>query len=284
MQLSDFRSGVFTGAPGKAAASKFLWLLGCALPMAATLTLASGDSFALGFEYALDEFEVTGNLAFYDDFEDGLRDSPPTSALLDWQTSVSVEQDGHLILDSDNGFILRPDIGVGWIQGLVELSTKLPDGGTGTSTFAVSVRPDVPGLWPDHYGIVLEEYPDRGGIELGVRRLGTSDFLEIFFLDNETSVRLATDLPPIASLSGNIVLEMIVDHATDTVLPRYSVDGGVTFKGGADWLQSALPGPIYVTEDEADVVFFAFGVPEPSVYLLLATGLVWLLVRCRQLA
>ena len=149
MQLSDFRSGVFTGAPGKAAASKFLWLLGCALPMAATLTLASGDSFALGFEYALDEFEVTGNLAFYDDFEDGLRDSPPTSALLDWQTSVSVEQDGHLILDSDNGFILRPDIGVGWIQGLVELSTKLPDGGTGTSTFAVSVRPDVPGLWPD---------------------------------------------------------------------------------------------------------------------------------------
>lgn len=261
-------------------------LLGAAMLMAATLTPA-GAVEALGFDYALDAVSVSGNLNFSDDFGDGLRNSPPTSAFADYNGTVTVEQGGFLILNSTNGSFPRPDLGVNenWIEGLVDLTTPIVDGGMGTTVLSASFRPDVPpagldGSMLSHYGVVLGT-AGLQSVEIGVQNL-FDVAVRIFFFDNRTGGFLGQDAIPPSSITGDIVLELVVDHATDTVLPRYSVDGGTTFVDGADWGQAATPGPIYDTGNDAFASFFAFGVPEPSVYLLLRIGLACLLAARRR--
>ena len=50
------------------------------------------------------------------------------------------------------------------------------------------------------------------------------------------------------NFTENIILGLVVDHATDTVLPRYSIDGGATFVERADWANPAVPGAIASNE------------------------------------
>ena len=244
--------------------------------MAAASTAAGAPVFAAGFDYGLDELRVTGNLEFVDDFEDGSRTTPPTSAFVDYSTTMSVEENGFLVLDSDNGSFPRPDLGVDleWIEGFVDLATPIVDGGSGTTTISASFRPDVPpagfdGTMNSHYGIVPGT-EDFQSVEIGVAEfLGT---LNIFFFDNRIFADPGTGgslgqafVFPLSSITDNIVVELAIDHASDTVLPRYSVDGGATFVEGADWQFAAEPGPVFDAGNEAFASFVAFGVaPEPG--------------------
>lgn len=247
--------------------------------------IAGAPVFAVGFDYGLDELRVTGNLEFLDDFEDGSRTTPPTSAFVDYRSTVTVEGDGLLILDSDNGSFPRPDLGVNleWIEGLVDLTPPIVDGGSGTTRISASFRPDVPpegfdGRMNSHYGIVLGTEGFQS-VEIGIGNV--LGFPNVFFYDNRifadptTGGSLGQDYVfPLSSITGNIVLELVIDHASDSVLPRYSVDGGATFVEGADWIYAARPGPVFDTGNEAFVSFFAFGeVPEPGTLCLLGGGL-----------
>jgi hypothetical protein len=74
-----------------------------------------------GFDYAVDEFRMTGNVEFFDDFENGSRTTPPTSAFVDYRGTATVEAGGFLVLDSNNGSFPRPDLGqnLDWVEGLV---------------------------------------------------------------------------------------------------------------------------------------------------------------------
>jgi hypothetical protein len=255
--------------------------------------LASGPVLALRFDYALDELRVTGNLEFFDDFEDGSRRDPPTSAFVDWSTTVSIEEGGFLILDSDNGSYPRPDLGqdLDWIEGFVDLSIPIVDGGSGTTTITASSPPDLPepfslhydgGMYP-HYGIYLGT-EGNNGVEISFHEL-IPGVLRIFFWDNRfyddptTVGMLGEETVPTSSITNNIVLELVIDHATDTVLPRYSLDGGASFVEGSDWWAPAQPGPVFDTGNETFVGALAFGyVPEPGTGLLVAMSLMALTI------
>jgi hypothetical protein len=238
----------------------------------AALTLASAPVVAVGFDYAMDELRITGNLEFFDDFEDGSRATPPTSAFEDFRTTVSIEEGGFLILNSDNGYYPRPDLGqdLDWVEGAVDLTTPIVDGESGTTTISAHFRPDFPapgsdGPMVEHYGILLGTGPSDV-VEIGVQRF-TPAWLRIFFYDdrffdtpNPAAGRLGHRFVRTSSVTGNIVLELVVDHATDTVTPR--LDGGATFVDGSLWGvfgETAQPGPVFDTGDEAFVARFAFG-------------------------
>ncbi len=246
-----------------------------------------------GFDYALDEFRMTGNVAFFDDFEDGSRTTPPTSAFVDYRGTVTVEAGGFLVLDSDNGSFPRPDLGqnLEWVEGLVD-APQLVDGGSGASTISASFRPDVPppgfvdGTMFSHYGIYLGT-EGLQGVEITLDQ-AFSGLLRISFYDNRlfpsAAGRLGTAAVLVSSITGNIVLELVIDHAIDTVLPRYSVDGGATFVDGVDWNLPARPGPVFDVGSEASVSLFAFGaIPEPGTALLLCGGLIGLAAHGRRL-
>jgi hypothetical protein len=79
------------------------------------------------------------------------------------------------------------------------------------------------------------------------------------FVDPEADALIGQEFVPTSSITGNIVLELLVDHDTDTVTPRFSVDGGTTFVEGSDWGNDAQPGPVFDTGDEAFVAFLGFG-------------------------
>jgi len=245
-----------------------------------------------GFDYAVDEFRMTGNVEFFDDFEDGSRTTPPTSAFVDYNGTVTVEAGGFLVLDSDNGSFPRPDLGqdLNWIEGFVD-APLIVDGGSGTSTISAAFRPDIPPAGFDgsefsSYGIYLGTEALQG-VEITVDQafLGV---LRISFYDDRLfpsqAGRLGVAAVPVSSLTDdNIVLELVIDHATDTVLPRYSLDGGATFVEGADWNLPADPGPVFDVRDDAFVGLFAFGaVPEPGTALLLCGGLVGLAAHGRR--
>jgi hypothetical protein len=115
-----------------------------------------------------------------------------------------------------------------------------------------------------------------------------SGLLRISFYDNRLfpsqAGRLGTASVPVSSLKDdNIVLELVIDHASDAVLPRYSLDGGATFVDGIDWNLPARPGPVFDVGSEASVSLFAFGaIPEPGTALLLCGGLVGLAAHGRR--
>ena len=240
-----------------------------------------------GFDYALDEFRMTGNVEFFDDFEDGSRTTPPTSAFVDYNGTVTVEADGFLVLDSENGSFPRPDLGqdLDWIEGLVD-APLIVDGGSGVSTISASFRPDVPPAGTDggmdsHYGIYLGTEGVQG-VEIFVEQT-FAGIASIVFYDNRLApspaARLGWAALPVSGITGNIVLELVVDHASDTVLPRYSADGGATFVEGHDWNFAAAPGPVFDVRGDAFVSIFGFGpVPEPGSGLQFAGVLVGLSV------
>ena len=237
--------------------------------LVALVGLSGTDVGAVGFDYALDELRVTGNLEFLDDFEDGSRTSPPTSSLQDWRGTRATEAGGYLVLDSDNGFYPRPDLGrdLHWLMGLVELVPPIVDGGSGTTTISASFRPDVPGSGFD--GRMYEHYAIAAGtegsqsVELGIASWFVG-VLNVTFSDNRRFAAGEDDILgqhflPTSSITGNIVLELVVDHATDTVTPRFSVDGGTTFIEATDWGNPAEPGPVFDTGDVAFAAYFGFG-------------------------
>jgi len=260
----------------------------CAAVVAGAAIAATAPAFAIdaGFDYALDELCMTGNVDFSDDFEDGSRTTPPTAAFVDYLSTITVEQDGFLVLSSANGSYPRPDLGaeLDWIGGLVD-APLIVDGGSGISTITASFRPDIPpvgldGIHFPHYGIFLGT-EGLQAVEILIQGLPSA--LSVIFFDNRTQQRLGTAFVPASSVTGNIVLELIVDHASDTVVPRYSVDGGATFVAGVDWFDPAGPGPVFDVRDDAFVSFFALGVvPEPGTGLMLATGLLALVGFARR--
>ncbi len=88
------------------------------------------NGWAPGFDFALDAFQVSGNATFFDDFNDGNRNTAPTSLLDDRGGTVTTESGGFLILTDTDGADSQ-DTPFGTVLsdiGFFE-STSIPDGG-----------------------------------------------------------------------------------------------------------------------------------------------------------
>ncbi|MDJ0868942.1 MAG: hypothetical protein QNK03_22730 [Myxococcota bacterium] len=225
-----------------------------AVAVAVALTGLAGRAGAVGFDIALDWLEVTGNQTFFDDFEDGLRDAPPTSLVVDAGTTAS-EANGLLHLRDADGYVIH-GFGEPWIAGSVDLAVPIVDQDSGTTTIRASLRPELPPADGISHHFLMLYHPEtedwRDSVELGVQYLfGTTPVIN--FYDNRfcgpsscpPQGYLGWSLYDPATVTGFLVLELTVDHVADTVTARYSLDGGSTYVEPADWTSPPLPGPAF---------------------------------------
>ena len=190
--------------------------------------------------WLLNEFDVFGTgspVVFNDTFDDGDRFSPPTSSLVDYVGSNVGETGGYLTFDSGNGgiFMDLPPTGPDSndvMRDAVFLNNPITDQLTSEQKVVGAFDPLLGQMRSgrgDTYGIFLSSF--SGGAFLSVSKvLGTGP--AVIFEDEAFNI-IGTDV--ISGVSGDIVLDLALDHSTDLVTPRYSVDGGLSYIDYVDW-------------------------------------------------
>ncbi len=183
----------------------------------------------------LNQIDIFGDLNFSDDFGDGLRNSPPTSSLID-QLGNTTEAGGALQFDSsDGGFLFSlppfPDA----LRDQVIFNQPVADLISGGTTLQAHFQPMLTaiavGSIADLYGIFITSF--AGGAFLNVAQ----DFFgnpSVVYLDEMSNV-IGIDAINLAGVTGDIVLDLSLDQSTDLVTPRYSIDGGVSFEEYGTW-------------------------------------------------
>lgn len=230
----------------------------------------------------IESLVVTGNLEFADDFEDGERTLPPTDALrplpneaLALVIGSQEEAGGALVLED-------PFLDLTWLDEravdddvgttVATWMLRAPQLGEGESFFAGFGSGSVPvltGLAPANAGFVLEGQAG-GGFVLTLNLPGGGSTGQPggigALLGNSTdweSVFAAGFSPSL--LAGGLGLQVEVDHAADTAIGRYSLDGG------ASWITPAAARP---TSGDQGLSFGAVRVvPEPGLAVLAMIGL-----------
>jgi hypothetical protein len=252
-------------------------VLGCGVLLLAVLSVGAARTHSLqpaatqsqsGFLAAVDDFTVSGNLDYSDDFNDGSRDTLPSSLLLDSQPfpldqsvgrTGTAEMGGYLVLEGGGSGSLSPAATAanpilatsaksekfvrgplaGSVRDTVFLDEPISDGGAGlttvTASFAAEVPRDAVAACPaaEAYGMFLAGANEATQAFAGVYLKATSagaNAVQLSFVDQDSKVIDRAVIHDFDTTVGrDLVLRLTVDHLADTVAPSYSVDGGTTF-------------------------------------------------------
>jgi len=261
----------------------------------------AGTIFGSSGYYALLEFRVAGNGAFFDEFEAGGTNTPPTSLFTPLAGSVVSEAysiggigrpafEGQLALTASDG-AEEGILGAPATDFLFE-GYPLEDGegdGTIDATFLVGFA--APGS-SESFGIGTAEsdtyyptnlmFPVSTGDDVSMLPPACAVPNAVLMRFTNAAFDFACDVVDLQALSGALVMRLEVDDATDTVTPSYSIDGGTTFASGATWDVPAVPGAVWTYSFFVFPSVFAFyEVPEPDGGGVAAFACVALLARRR---
>jgi hypothetical protein len=243
------------------------------------------------FEFALDFYSVTGDgvTDFSDDFNNGVLDPPLFSVL----PGTVTESGTHVFLSDANGSLplgppFAPMTATDTIGGF---AAPLSDVGAGTLTISARFRNDAPAIASQptgpSFGIdfisldasnLLQE-----DISLFVAK-DTAGDVSAFFINDDLSgggtwadhLNGADGADKIPTVTGDIVLELVLNQSTNLVLPRYSVDGGVSFIEFAGWDDISGGAQTFNFSDLGGSFPTAFGtgfVPVPAAFPLFVSAL-----------
>ena len=236
----------------------------------ATSILFVQQNALAAFEFELDSLEVSGAVTFFDEFEDDLRDSSPTSLLVDWLGNVS-ETGGSLVFSDADGAGVPGGEPPGTLNDTVFLNSFIPDDGIET-TLTGSFVPHLGDIMSmplgTGYGIQFNNAccgsPIFNQATLGVFSDGLGNAV-IGLLGNENMI---IESAIVGSATGNIFLSLTVDPSTDIIMGSYSLDGGTTFMSFAS-----------TASVSGELVPWVFGqqgapVPLPAAWVCFASALV----------
>lgn len=239
------------------------------------------------FDIQLLEFQIIGENAFFDDFEDGLRFNPPT-LFLGVLDGVTTESGGALQFNDADGAAQFENI----LFDRVASPGPFTDGGGGsvlTARWGADLGPNeiiALAIWnpalDDRRLAFRISAPDASGLIGG----GASPCagLQASYQPGNfgTSISGCDAIDP-ADITGDILLQLVLDDERNEARASYSIDGGMNFvtQSGFDF----VPGPVSIFAGPEVVTIAAGSVPEPTTALLLAislSGLAWS-GRSRQL-
>ena len=251
---------------------------------ATVLMTASTSKADAVFDFAFDAFAVAGSVNFDDDFEDGLRDSLPTSALVDRNDgTVTVEEDGALVLsDSDGSAETITGSALLRVDTVILESMPITNAGAGMTTVTGALSPfpgfvlPTPAQTSQFAGVALGSTSDSDDVSIGVMLAGNSVAIVLMETLAGTSTILGSDplLRGDVSASDAIILEFSLDQSLDTAVARYSLDGGASFVEQSSWDSPPVLGGFDFDRDLfAQLSASAQTVPEPSSPLLGGAGL-----------
>ena len=242
------------------------------LALLATLCWPSG-AFATAFDIQLLEFQIIGENAFFDDFEDGQRDSPPTSFLFT-ESGVTTESAGALQFTDADGFAQSGNV---LFDRVLASPAFFTDGGGGSVLTA---------RWASDLGsngLVTFAIWDPGFSDRTLAfRIGTTDPGDLIGGVSSPCAGLQASVQPgnfgtalsgcdaidPAGVTGDIVLQLVLDDERNEARVLYSVDGGMTFVAQSGF--DVVPGSVSIFAGP-EVVIMAAGaiIPEPSTAALL---------------
>ena len=240
-------------------------------------------------DFALERLEVSGNQTFLDEFDDGLRNSPPTDQIVDQLDTVTNEAGGVLLFqDADGSIVSLAPEGTVFTDAPFLSSPAIVEGASGTTQIAARWVADLPVVDPSgntSYRLVLTDPTDVDNEEVFASLLmndfGSGPQPQLFVSATGPNAGFyGQDFPTLADLTNASTITFIfdVDHATNTLLPSYQFDDGPIIAGGS-WQTPATPVPIYATVSSMSVVLAASALPEPAsaaswaVAVLALTGL-----------
>ncbi len=258
--------------------------------VAATVLLSGAQisHAAAEFDFEFESFAVAGSVTFNDDFEDGLRDSGPTSLLVDSADgTTTVEAGGGLVLSDADGSaetidgetVLRMDT-------VVLQSLPILNSGSGTTTLTGTLSGSfvlpTPFDTTQFSGVQLGSTSDSDRTVVGVELVGAG--VSVALIEVVGGIRTILGSDPIArgDVSENFVLEISLDQSLDSASVRYSLDGGSNFIEQGSWDSPPVAGTFdYDQNLFAQLSAFAETVPEPSAWLLSVTNLTVLALLAR---
>lgn len=251
------------GAPARVAGALLLlpWLL------------ASPALAAENFEFAALRFEVAGNGAFVDEFDDGLRDAAPTADLFD--------RGGTRVHESAGTLWFRPADGASASFGEIFVSDQVTcrrpiRRGAGNSDVRAHFRDDRPAEYYAFYGLqiagvsvaatgaggtvsLLVEPCDRLRVEdPSLASCGGHAGAAAVVLRLDQTLQ-AYDLLPPAPIAQGILLRLEIDDATRRVRASYSLDGGASFVPRTSFDTSGSEDPLLDPDDALHVSLGASG-------------------------
>lgn len=176
------------------------------------------------YEWRLRSFESSGDVNFFDDFDDGLIDTGPTGSFFNWNNATNTENAGDLVFTDADG--INPAGAFGF--DLVSFG-PIPDDG-GVTTLTGVFQPDIAAVQslPEASGYWIQIFREGGGdgAFLGVFSDGLGN-ASVAFLDDTSPVPIDSQIVTVAS--GDIVLQMDLDTTNDLIVARYSTDSGTSF-------------------------------------------------------
>ena len=193
------------------------------------------------YDFRILELEVTGQNAFLDDFEDGIRSAPPTSLLLDSLSSVQTENGGALILTDADGTNRRVIDGITFVGDQIRFEPLFSDGG-GSSEIVATLAPFTPNdNWQD-FNIRARSILRRGitfGVEWNPQLAGFSSpcgpsFAAYVFNPSSGDYLGCNSINP-KDVIGDILTSVAFDDESNSLSFRYSIDGGASFVSMTDF-------------------------------------------------
>jgi hypothetical protein len=241
-----------------------------------SLLSVAGQVQAAPYSFSVDRFEVTGQVAKVDEFDDGV-------LVPDWVVvNPTVMESGGVVTLSSPGGIIGPNEQETELVTVFTSPFTVFDGSgnfTGTSTWVTGL----PGVNLSYEMTVNHNVPD-----------GNGGFLDEFFsigltnLDAATAASLGAPAGPLvffareigndfidpqvlainpADVNGNILLRLAFDDTNDLFSGAFSLNGGTSFQTFAT--------PLSPTQGQTDYqwALMAGAVPEPETYAMMLAGL-----------
>lgn len=227
--------------------------------LAALLVGAAGPAEGQHYDFELTRVELSGASSFVDEFSDGERDLPPTSAFDDL-FGTTTEEPGFLRLASFDGAesFAHPEASL-WEPATGRRDAAVLSGaglafvdGAGSGVFRstwTGALPEVSGLDYDRQLSSLLLLSGSGGSGSLTLSVLASDYtgqlanatcqhggpsVSMLYLQAFLVVFACDSFDP-AEVTGPVVLELGFDDATDTLSFAYSLDGGASFRASSGW-------------------------------------------------
>ena len=243
------------------------------------LAFGPQGALAAGFDFRLLDLEITGQHAFFDDFEDGNR-LGGTARLIDRQGSITTESDGALnFTDADGTWLRTFSDGFQWYQDRVNYGRVFLDQG-GSVDFIATLAPVTP--TEDLQLFVITAFSGFQTYDFGISfgtigggaggPCGTGLAAEVFDITAESL--LGCDAISSSEATGNLILKVTWNDANNTIEYLYSADGGVSFTSMTDFdvpvdMSLGFPPSGFTYQFNLNAVGL---LPEPHAALLLLLG------------